>query len=100
MKLDSTRLFVGALAIVAGAHRSRAADWSHIMGTRFDRKTTEMVAPASVSGQPRKVWEISAGGGFSSFVTGDGKAYTVLPIEVDGTSRETVVALDRKTGKR
>ncbi len=65
------------------------------MGTGHDRKTTESFAPASLSGQTRRAWEVSVGGGFSSFVTGDGKAYTVIP--VDG--RETAVALDRKTGK-
>src|SRR5205814_1320782 len=47
----------------------------------------------------RRAWQIPAGGGFSSFVTGNGKAYTVLPTQVSGTTRETAVAVDRKTGK-
>jgi outer membrane protein assembly factor BamB len=76
-----------------------AADWSHFMGPRHDRKSTESVEPAAIKGELRRVWEIPAGGGFSSFVTGNGKAYTVLPTDVNGTTRETVVALDRKTGK-
>lgn len=79
--------------------QASAADWSHLMGARHDRKTAETVEPAAVSGNMRRVWEIPTGGGFSSFVTGNGKAYTVIPTQVDGKSRETVVAVDRKTGK-
>ncbi|HUR58242.1 MAG TPA: PQQ-binding-like beta-propeller repeat protein, partial [Opitutaceae bacterium] len=87
--------FTAALFVLAAGARLPAADWSHIMGPASDRKTKEPVAPASLSGNPRPVWEISVGGGFSSFVTGDGKAYTVIP--ADG--RETAIAVDRKTGK-
>lgn len=99
MKLLPTHTILTASAFFVIGTSAIAADWSHIMGSRFDRKTTEAVDPASVSGALRRVWEIPAGGGFSSFVTGNGKAYTVLPINVDGKSRETVVAVDRKTGK-
>lgn len=76
-----------------------AADWSQIMGPRYDRKTAEAIDPATVAGKLRRAWEIPAHGGFSSFVTGKGKAYTVLPTEVGGKTHETAVALDRKTGK-
>jgi outer membrane protein assembly factor BamB len=97
MKLHpTTRILVTLACWVGGAH---AADWSHFMGPRYDRKSSEKVEPASVANALRPVWEISAGGGFSSFVTGNGKAYTVLPISVEGASRETAVAIDRKTGK-
>jgi outer membrane protein assembly factor BamB len=76
-----------------GAGPVSGTDWTHIMGPKYDRKTTEAVAWASAA--PRRVWEISAEGGFSSFVTGDGKAYTVLQVK----GRETAVAVDRKTGR-
>ena len=76
-----------------------AAEWSHIMGARYDRKTSEPVDPAAVSGALRRVWEIPTGGGFSSFVTGNGKAFTVVPTNAQGKMRETAVAVDRKTGK-
>jgi outer membrane protein assembly factor BamB len=65
------------------------------MGPRYDRKTSETTAKSWAANGPGRLWEISAGGGFSSFVTGDGRAYTVVPIE----SRETVLAVDRKSGK-
>ena len=98
MKLH--RLLPGFALLGVIGPEVRAADWSHIMGPRYDRKTTEQVEPKSISGQLRRVWEISADGGFSSFVTGNGKAYTVVPTEVGGKMRETAMAVDRKTGKK
>jgi outer membrane protein assembly factor BamB len=97
MKLHATRPIIVVLGIFVG--ESGAADWTHVMGPHYDRKSAESVVLPSVSGALRRVWEIPADGGFSSFVTGNGKAYTVLPTEVDGKSRETAVAIDRKTGK-
>jgi outer membrane protein assembly factor BamB len=82
-------------AFLISASAAFAADWPHIAGPTFDRKSSEKVAPGWPGSGPRKLWEISAGGGFSSFVTGNGKAYTIVPI----AARETVIALDRKSGK-
>ena len=97
MKLHTTTRTFVALGALAG--NIFAAEWSHFMGPRYDRKTQEVVEPAAVAGPLRPVWEITTEGGFSSFVTGNGKAYTVVPTKVGGTSRETAVAIDRKTGK-
>jgi outer membrane protein assembly factor BamB len=99
MKLSRTLVLCAGLLFGAAETAVVAAEWSNIMGPGYDRKTTEAVAPSALSGQPRRVWEISAGGGFSSFVTGGGRAYTVLPIKGAGGTRETVVAVDRRTGK-
>jgi outer membrane protein assembly factor BamB len=98
MKLLLTPAFIALFASLAGT-TAIAGDWSHIMGPHGDRKTTESIDPASVSGALRRVWEIPAGGGFSSFVTGNGRVYTVLPTKESGTTRETAVAIDRQTGK-
>lgn len=73
-----------------------ATDWSSIAGPTFDRKSPEKVTASWPGKAPRKLWEISAGGGFSSFVTGNGKAYTIVP----SGGHETVIAVDRKTGKQ
>ncbi|MEO5957994.1 MAG: PQQ-binding-like beta-propeller repeat protein [Opitutaceae bacterium] len=72
----------------------QAADWPHVMGPTIDRKTPETVR-AWTAGQPRKIWQIPTSGGFSSWITGAGRAYTMHT--VDGL--ETVIAVDRKTGK-
>ena len=95
MKPHPEFALVATLALFTSANNARSAEWSQLMGTGHDRKTTESFAPVSLSGQTRRAWEVSVGGGFSSFVTGDGKAYTVIPVN----GRETVIALDRKTGK-
>ena len=95
MKLKFPFALVAALAAVAIPTLSYSVDWTHIMGPNNNRKTAEEVPAKWTDGKPRKVWEISADGGFSSFVTGDGKAYTVLPVR----DRETVLAVHRKTGK-
>lgn len=89
----------GALLTLIAATPSAGADWSHVMGSHYDRKTAEPVSPPWPSGQPRPLWKISCAGGFGSFITGDGKAYTVIPQKAGGSTRETVVALDSSTGR-
>ncbi len=95
MKTISAVSLTAVVSALAGGTLAMAADWLHIAGPSNDRTTAEK-APASLPKEgPRKLWEISAGGGFSSFVTGGGKAFTVVPEK----RRETVIAVDRKTGK-
>ncbi|MBI5770761.1 MAG: PQQ-like beta-propeller repeat protein [Verrucomicrobia bacterium] len=77
-----------------------AADWPQVHGVTHDRKTAEKAPVSLVEGALKKSWEISTGGGFSSFVTGDGRAYTVTLTTVDGKKRETAIAVDRKTGRQ
>ena len=81
-------------AVLLGA-LVHAADWPHIMGPSMNRKSDETIPTAWSTKAPKRVWETPAHGGFSSFVTGAGRAYTVD--QIDG--RETAVAVDRKTGK-
>jgi len=81
-------------AVLACASVVAAADWPHMMGPHHNRKVDATIPTAWAGGQPKKLWEIPVGGGFSSFVTGAGRANTVVP--VDG--RETVMAVDRATG--
>jgi outer membrane protein assembly factor BamB len=87
---------VGLIGVMlAGAPAGWAAEWPHIMGPNLNRKTDEVVRTPWPGGGPRKAWEMPVDGGFSSFVTGDGRAYTV----VQEKGRETAVAVDRRTGK-
>ena len=39
-------------------------------------------------------WTVRAEGGFSSFVVGGGRAFTLVRDEVEGIDREVLVALD------
>ncbi|HRE06414.1 MAG TPA: PQQ-like beta-propeller repeat protein [Opitutaceae bacterium] len=99
MTLKTPSLLAVSLALWGGSPSVHAADWSHIMGSGFDRKTSEGPKGAWTKGQPRQVWQIPAEGGFSSFVTGGGMAFTVLPTSAGGTTRETAVGLDRTSGR-
>jgi outer membrane protein assembly factor BamB len=90
--MNFQRLLTISLVVPVAA---AAAEWSHIAGPSYDRKSAEKVPANLAVAKPRTVWEISTGGGFSSFVTGNGKAYTIVPVD----ARETAIAVDRKTGK-
>jgi outer membrane protein assembly factor BamB len=76
-----------------------AADWSHIMGSRYDRTAVEAVEDRTATSRPREMWSIACNGGFSSFVTGGGRVYTVVPRKLGGNERETAIALDGATGR-
>lgn len=92
--MKSTFTFLTAVALLGSPAISHSADWTHIMGPNLNRKTAETARVPWTSGQPKQLWQISTDGGFSSFVTGNGKAYTVVP----KGGRETATAVDRKTG--
>ncbi len=95
MKTNTTTVLVALGAFLAAGAAAPAADWAQIMGPTGDRKTPEKAPDTWPAGGPRKVWQMAAGGGFSSFVTGAGKVFTIVPID----GKETTIALDRKTGK-
>ena len=82
-----------AALVLAGLPRLAAGDWPHFMGPTLDRKSPGNAAWQGAA--PRKIWTIPTGGGFSSFVTGGGRAYTVVLAE----GRETAIAVDRTTGR-
>jgi len=99
MKRKTIPSVVVAVILLAGPVRTFSADWPTITGQNHDRQTDEEVSFDWQPGKPRQVWEISADGGLGSFVTGGGKAYTVLPRTVNGQKRETAGAVDRTTGE-
>jgi outer membrane protein assembly factor BamB len=94
MKLFHQISVAGSVILLALPLQTAAEDWSHIMGPELNKKTEGGGRPWA-PGSPKRVWEIPAVGGFSSFVTGDGKAFTV----VGNNGRETLIAVDRDTGK-
>lgn len=92
------------LAIATGYTIAIANDWPHMMGINYDRKSAENVPTNWSSGKPELMWEIELDGGFGSFVTGEGKAFIVIPTRGNPGSGpqtlETVVGLDRTTGEK
>ena len=96
MKFTKADSFLRAAALAVGTLiTAHAAEWPHIMGPNLNRKTDENVPLKWPSGGPKKIWEVPVEGGFSSFVTGDGRAYSVI----EAKGKETAIAVDRKTGK-
>jgi len=95
MKTDTPTGFLALVAALSAASVAHAGDWPGIMGPKGNRKTSETIAAKWGAAGPKNIWTIPAGGGFSSFVTGGGKVFTLVPVE----GKETVIALDRKTGK-
>lgn len=76
-----------------------AETWSQYRGNAGDGCSKESAPPAWSSSGPKRLWTANTPAGFSSLVVADGKAFTVVAREVDGTSDEVCLALDAVTGK-
>ncbi len=91
----NTRLILATLISATSLH---AADWPQYRGPQGDGSTTEKVAAWPASG-PKVLWKVESPNGFSSFVVGGGKAYTIEGRELEGVKQEVLVARDAATGK-
>ncbi|HYR59462.1 MAG TPA: PQQ-binding-like beta-propeller repeat protein [Chthoniobacteraceae bacterium] len=91
----TTRLILATLISISSLH---AADWPQYRGPQGDGSTPEKVAPWPASG-PKVLWKAESPNGFSSFVAGGGKAFTIEGRELDGVLQEVLVARDATTGK-
>ena len=88
-----------ALTAVALVPVSTAfADWPQYRGPKGDGSSAEVVKTWSASG-PKVLWKVESPNGFSSFVVGEGRAFTIEGREQDGVKQEVLVARDVKTGK-
>ncbi len=85
------------LAAVLLSLSARAEDWPQYRGPRHDGKTAGPAARSLSAAKP--LWKVPVSKGFSVFSVGEGKAFTLMTREIDGTPRETCVALDAATGK-
>ena len=92
-------VFIIILLLSVGTRTMMAADWPHINGIQHDRISTETIEIVWDGKEPEQNWKIACNGGFSSFVVGEGKAFTVLTNKVNGEDREVLVALDQTSGK-
>jgi outer membrane protein assembly factor BamB len=75
-----------------------ASDWSQYRGPNHDGKSGEDLSKWPEGG-PRALWKVPTPNGFSSFVVGGGRAFTLVGRNVDGANREVCLALDADSGK-
>ncbi len=93
-----------ALALMAGgtvmlSSFAHGEDWTQYRGPYHDGTSHEQIQTTWPAGGPRVVWRVPLTDGFSTFVTGDGKAFTLVAREVEGAMQEVCLALDDKTGQ-
>ena len=80
----------------AGSGPVSAENWPQYNGPFHNRTSSERIAPTS---KPTILWKIPTHTGFSSFVVGGGKVYTVVKRAMDGHNREVCIAVDVDSGK-
>ncbi len=68
--------------------------WPYYRGLHMDGRYTEPINTAWPAGGPPELWRIPVGGGYASFVVGDGLAYTIE----QRREQEVVAAYDLLTG--
>jgi outer membrane protein assembly factor BamB len=76
-----------------------ADNWSQYRGNAGDGLSSENAPPPWSAGGPKRLWSASTPAGFSSMTVADGKAYTIVARDVEGTLSEVCLALDAQTGK-
>ncbi len=85
-------------AFSAALLQLRAADWPQYRGPNHDGTSSEKILQTWPESGPRQLWKVPLTDGFSTFVVGGGKAFTVVSRDVDGATQEVCVALDANTG--
>jgi outer membrane protein assembly factor BamB len=75
------------------------ADWPQYRGPNHDAASPEKIPAAWPAGGLHQIWKTPLNCGFSSFVLGDGKAYTLVTRATEEGNQETCLALDAATGK-
>ncbi len=92
------------VSIVAGVLLAQtsfvqSADWPQYRGPNQDGISTEKVNLNWPASGPKVVWKVPTQNGFSSFAVSGGKVFTQVNRDLNGASREIVVAMDAATGK-
>jgi len=85
--------------LMAGGFCCAAEDWTQYRGNAGNGLCGERLLTGWSGEGPRHLWTAKTAAGFSSFVVGNGKVFTIISRETDGTLAETCVALDAQTGK-
>jgi outer membrane protein assembly factor BamB len=91
-----TRPLTFALTLAAAIAGVEAQDWTQWRGPARSGTTEAFTAPAAWPDRPKKVWEVTVGGGHSSPVVSGGRAYVFSRAGED----EVITALDVQSGKQ
>lgn len=74
------------------------ADWPQYRGPNHDGTSRERILKKWPAQGPRVLWRKPLPDGFGSFAVGQGRVFTGIKRQVDGTAMEVFVALDADTG--
>ena len=94
-----TRFLIPALLAGSLCLPLTAADWPQYRGSNHDGTSLEKMPTQWPADGLKQVWKTPLKDGFSSFVLGDGKVYTLVTRDIAGGSQEACLALDAGTGK-
>ncbi|MBN8247423.1 MAG: PQQ-like beta-propeller repeat protein, partial [Verrucomicrobia bacterium] len=98
--MDTRRLTILFLlaCTVAACRPAAAEDWTFVRGPRGDGLSRETLPDAWPAAGPKVLWRVPSANGFSSFVVGDGRAFTLELREIEGAPQEALVARNADTG--
>lgn len=89
--------WVLSVMVLAAAVPARAEGWPQYNGPVHGRRSNERISISS--GTAPRHWTIDTNAGFSSFVTGDGKAFTLVTRQVNDATLEICIAIDLSDGR-
>lgn len=93
--------FSFAAALVALALLSRLAvaeEWTFVRGPHGDGSSLETLPKTWPATGPKVLWRVPSAKGFSSFVVGGGRAFTLELRDVEGAPQEVLTARNSDTG--
>ena len=97
--MNST-LLSGLLALgVITTSMQAAQNWGQYRGPHGDGISPETISGSWSDSGPKRLWRAETQTGFSSFAVADGRVFTLVARNIDGTLSEACLALDSTTGK-
>jgi len=89
---------MGLLLLIVGCSCGLANEWPQYRGGSGDGISAERISGWPAGG-PKQLWLSKTPAGFSSFSVAEGKVFTVVSRDIDGTLSEVCVGLDANSGK-
>ena len=99
MRMKMNNFTLPVLLAVLASLPARGADWPQYRGPNHDGASPEKIPVKWPESGLRQIWKTPLNKGFSSFVLGGGKAYTLVTREIEGGDQEVCLALEAGSGK-